>query len=87
MAKVPEIVIPVKIAVQTPDYLKPTVGRIVHYQPFHQVEPLAAIVTAAYDDGCVNLAIFNADGTTTPKPCARQAHEPTEGFWNWPAHS
>lgn len=63
----------------------PTVGRIVHYQPFHQADPLAAIVTAVYDDGCVNLTLFNADGTTQPKTCARQAMEPTEGFWTWPA--
>lgn len=63
----------------------PTVGRIVHYHPFHQADPLAAIVTAVYDDGCVNLTLFNADGTTQPKTCARQAMEPTEGFWTWPA--
>ena len=65
--------------------LQPTVGRIVHFQPFHQADPLAAIVTAVFDDGCVNLTLFNADGSTQPKTCARQAQELTEGFWSWPA--
>lgn len=55
--------------------IKPTVGRHVHFWPAPidglsrmsssngDQQPLAAIITAVWDDGCVNLAVFGADGT------------------------
>jgi hypothetical protein len=53
--------------------IKPTVGRIVWFQPSStdlpserlvQIgkEPLAAIVVAVHSDTCINLAVFDANG-------------------------
>lgn len=47
----------------------PTVGRVVWYYPPNylpgdkQPQPLAAIVTCVHSNTCVNLAIFNTDGS------------------------
>jgi hypothetical protein len=56
-----------------PTFIKPTVGRVVHYYPgtneslsqMHagtpDAKPMAAFVTAVHDDGKINLAVFDAD--------------------------
>lgn len=62
----------------------PTPGRIVHYQPFHQLAPLAAVVTMVHDKNTVNLTVFNSDGTTKPALNVCHTSNPTEGCWNWP---
>ncbi|AFN37792.1 hypothetical protein FGG44_gp02 [Mycobacterium phage MacnCheese] len=71
--------------------MTPTVGRIVHYQPFftteHEAEPRAAIVTAVNGDGTVNLFVFGPSlGDTLGLDSVRHAcnDDPTEGRWNWP---
>lgn len=69
--------------------MKPTIGRIVHYQSYgtpggeYLPEPRAAIVTEVDGDGVVGLAVLNPTGmffnrgvpySETPKP----------GHWSWP---
>lgn len=54
--------------------ITPTVGRIVHYTPpsdnvgewMHA--PLAAMITHVWSDTCVNLAIWNHDGSPVYHP-------------------
>lgn len=48
--------------------ITPTVGRIVHYypklqSPFDDAAPLVAIIAHVWSDTCVNLAIFDPNGT------------------------
>lgn len=75
--------------------MKPTIGRVVHYQSFgtpggeHLPEPRAAIITtvhpapAADVTPAVGLAVLNPTGVffNTDVP-----HSPTPkpGHWNWP---
>ena len=71
------------------DPIKPTVGRIVHYQSYgspngeHASLPRAAIITEVTSDTSVGLCVLNPTGqyfnretpySETPKP----------GHWNWP---
>lgn len=54
--------------------ITPTIGRVVHYYPGPDDPtpgddgPLAALVTAVWTDTCVNLAIFNRNGSPEPNP-------------------
>ncbi len=53
--------------------IAPTVGTVVHYHPSRTPSgnamakqydrPLAAIITAVWSDTCVNLTVFDANGT------------------------
>lgn len=49
--------------------IKPTIGRVVWYNPHHEFEsihsdqPMAALVTYVWSDNMVNLAVFDAHGT------------------------
>lgn len=73
-----------------PDTPPPTVGRIVHYYDRTDSAPLAGMVAAVFDDGVVNLAVVNGDGTTGPRlkvphhdgGSSVQAHS-----WRWPARA
>lgn len=63
--------------------MKPTIGQIVWY--FSDVEePLAAIVTAAHTDICVNLTVFNRDGSTSGKLSIMRGF--SSGKWDWIPH-
>ncbi|QTF82003.1 hypothetical protein SEA_FEFFERHEAD_2 [Mycobacterium phage Fefferhead] len=70
--------------------MTPTVGRIVHYQPFftthYEDQPRAALVTAVHADGTVNLFVYGPTGETLALENVRHAcnDDPTEGRWNWP---
>jgi hypothetical protein len=73
---------------QKPPGLKPTIGRIVHYQKFgtpggeHQSEPSPAIITRVNDDDTCDLFVMNPTGcyfNRTPYWV-----EPKAGHWNWP---
>lgn len=70
--------------------MKPTVGRIVHYED-PEIGTIAAVITAVHEGG-VNLTTF-----TPGKPCGYVAvgpgnllavvafaETPTPGHWNWP---
>lgn len=51
--------------------IKPTVGRVVHFWPGGvkpTQPPLPAIVTAAWSDTCVNLAVFERNGVPMSHP-------------------
>ena len=51
--------------------ITPTVGRVVWYRPRGHGEneqPLAAIVAHVWSDTCVNLAIFDANGSPMANP-------------------
>lgn len=64
---------------------QPSVGRIVHYQPFTQTEPMAAIITAVYEaTDRVSLTVFLPAGDTLARPNTPFSESPEEGHWNWP---
>ena len=56
--------------------ITPTVGRVVWYRPaetYPQViaydgQPLAALITHVWSNHCVNLVVFDANGTPFPRP-------------------
>lgn len=76
--------------------IKPTVGRVVLFQPSTKdapadklcqngSEPLAAIVTCVWSDSCINLAVFDANGQShnrTSVPLIQgDTPAPTDGFY------
>lgn len=79
---------------------KPTVGRIVHYQPLETHpewqpdtegrtgQPWAAIITEVIDDDTVKLHILNPIGTSSDPierdPKWSRADSLTPGHWTWP---
>jgi hypothetical protein len=75
--------------------MKPSVGRIVHYQSYgspggeYKSEPCAAIVTALFSDsettGVISLCVINPTGLFFPTWVAHAPDDvPTPGCWNWP---
>lgn len=68
--------------------MKPTVGRIVHYQPMGQPDDRAraAIITCVHSNGSVALRVFHpvANNMDVTLDMVREAAEPTAGCWNWP---
>lgn len=75
--------------------IKPTVGRVVLYRPGphddiikNGTEPLAAIIATVWNDGMVNLAVFDGNGTCQPRTSIKliQPNEPKpdgESFCHW----
>ncbi|AEV52178.1 hypothetical protein RoPhRER2_gp32 [Rhodococcus phage RER2] len=69
--------------------MKPTVGRIVHYQSYgtpggeYLPEPRAAIITQVRKAGIVGLCVLNPTGQFFNQE-VHFAEEPTPGHWNWP---
>lgn len=71
--------------------VKPTVGRIVHYQSFgtpggeYKSEPRAAIITKVNGDdmNSVGLCILNPTGQFFNQS-VYYSEEPKPGCWNWP---
>ena len=77
--------------------MKPTIGRIVHYQSFgtpggeYLPETRAAIITEVHDDDpvpesgvpYVGLCILNPTGQFFNRN-VRYAETPTPGCWSWP---
>lgn len=66
---------------------KPTVGRIVLYRA-RDGEDMASIVTAVHDDGRVNLAVFNRNGSPmgrTSVTLVQPGEDPPAGHYcHWP---
>jgi hypothetical protein len=51
--------------------IKPTVGRVVHYYPPGRTtdkQPQSALIAHVWSDTCVNLAIFDDNGSPVQKP-------------------
>lgn len=82
--------------------MKPSVGRIVHYQTYgtpggeYDSEPIAAIVTAVWTNGTtIDICAFYDNGLSfktgvEPSPAGDEseaATEPAAGHWNWPPRS
>lgn len=70
--------------------MKPTVGRIVHYQAYgtpggeYKSVARAAVITEVNDDnGNVGLAILNPTGMFF-NPKIAFSETPKPGCWNWP---
>lgn len=72
-----------------PPQLKPSVGRVVHYQAYgtpggeYKSVPRAATITQVNEDGSVGLCIFNPTGLFFPTS-VKFSETPTPGHWNWP---
>lgn len=69
--------------------MKPTVGRIVHYQSYgtpggeYKSLPRAAVITQVHTDTCVDLCIMNPTGLFfTTSVTLDSGIRP--GCWNWP---
>lgn len=69
--------------------MKPSVGRIVHYQAYgtpggeYPSKERAAIIAEVYSDEEVMLTIFNPTGLHWNK--AKYSEDPKPGTWRWPA--
>lgn len=72
--------------------MKPSIGRIVHYQSYgtpggeYLPEPRAAVITAIHgDSGAVGLCILNPTGMFFNEVVEHaQDDKPVPGRWNWP---
>lgn len=79
---------------------KPTIGRVLHFFPgredaLHRLGrlPLAAIVVAVWSDSCVNLVVFDGNGTSHGRTSVQLVHEEgyepagghAAGYAHWPA--
>ncbi|AEV52215.1 hypothetical protein [Nocardia phage NBR1] len=65
--------------------MKPTVGRIVHYQHPGATTPTAALVVNVEDKpGYVRLRCFPPDGGLGYSVLAGYSETPRNGCWSWP---
>ena len=65
--------------------MKPSIGRIVHYQPTgNEPETVAAIITAVRDSGAVNLAAFLPSAEYFKVVDVPYSETPKSGCWSWP---
>jgi hypothetical protein len=68
--------------------MKPTIGRIVHFQPYDVPHPpLAAIVTDFGPEGSLGLHVVHPKGTFhvyVTNMGGPEGTVPTPGCWNWP---
>jgi hypothetical protein len=71
--------------------MKPSIGRIVHYQAHGSADgkypavPRAAMITAVHTDECVDLCVFNPTGLFFNTSCMLDKSEtPKGGTWHPP---
>lgn len=70
--------------------MKPTVGRIVHYQAYgtpkgeFQSLARAAIVAEVHEDEECSVVVLNPQGLFFNKVKHAPDDVPTPGHWNWP---
>lgn len=68
--------------------MKPSVGRIVHYQAYgtpggeFKSLPRAAIIAAVHDDEECDVVVFNPQGLFFNR--VKFSAEPKPGCWSWP---
>jgi hypothetical protein len=70
--------------------IQPAIGRVVWYRDAFsnpEAQPQAAIVTYVWSDTCVNLAVFNPNGTVYPVTSAflfqGDGERPASQFAEW----
>ena len=61
-----------------------TVGRIVHYWPDQNVEPLAAIVIKVFSPTCGNLLVFGDQGGLSLQTSVILNENPAPRECTWP---
>lgn len=61
--------------------MKPTIGRIVHYNSRNGSTP-AIVVNVLANEKIVDLHVFDRDGSTRFVPVVEQGDN--LGHWNWP---
>jgi hypothetical protein len=77
---------------QTPNVMKPALGRIVHFAPpsDHKApngpEQYPSMITQVNPDGTVELATFGPNSLYFQHGITH-ADTPTPGCWNWPARN
>jgi hypothetical protein len=70
--------------------MKPTIGRIVHYQAFgtpggeFKSQPRAAIVAEVHSAEEISVCVLNPSGIFFNRVKHAPNDEPTPGCWNWP---
>lgn len=66
--------------------LKPTVGRIVHFNPgTPEAETFPAIITKVHSEQCVNLEVFGLGvGNKYPTSVLHEASAGGAMRWSWP---
>ena len=68
---------------ETTGAIRPSVGRIVHYNRSYNDEPNAALITGLNSDGTVALRVFDVNSSwaepSVPYNAGRQ-----ENTWSWP---
>jgi hypothetical protein len=68
--------------------MKPTLGRIVHYQDPDTNPIMAAIVNSIEADGALNLTVFYKSGETSARFCVMKMvagpKEAEPDTWWWP---
>jgi hypothetical protein len=70
--------------------MKPTVGRIVHYQAYgtpggeFKSVPRAAVVAAVLEDEECDVVVLNPGGLFFNRSKHAPNDIPTPGCWNWP---
>jgi hypothetical protein len=62
--------------------MKPSIGRIVHFNGGPNAPVVAAIITAVHNDELVNLTIFSSVGATGGVENVKLGEG--VGTWNWP---
>lgn len=64
----------------------PSLGRIVIYYAHINdgIEPRAALVCHVWSGNCVNLAVFDHNGTSFPVYSATKGGSGQPGTWDWP---
>lgn len=67
--------------------MKPTIGRIVHYQ-LTERRILPAIITAVHSEECINLQVFGDPSSGDPNVIGRTSVVRGEriGEWDWMAY-
>lgn len=64
--------------------MKPSVGRIVHYIGYGEVNCVAAMVTEVDLDGLVSLSVFPAGSSMSTTSDISFSEEKIDCTWHWP---
>lgn len=73
---------PKRVRAPKPEAQSPSVGRVVHYQE-GQNPPLAALITAVYEEAEVSLVVYR-EHLHMFRQGVEFSATPQSGHWNWP---